>query len=415
VCQPDRAQKALSLLDRLTVRERLWIRAVVEDWRGNRERGIENYKTYLAQYPDDSSGWFRLGYTYLITDRPKQSIEAFEKVIEIDPEASVAYVNIASCYNFMNMDQEALANYDKSFQMDEDLRTSTFVNHEYGFLLVRMGEFEKADQNFRIMLAQETADMRASGNRSLGMLNTYLGKYSEALEHFGEALLIHRTAGGKLSEMRDHMYLAAAHRAKGERSAVIREMGAARKIQREIKPSPSWLTLAGKFYARMGMIREAKEIYAEISNRIGDLLAPSGVKRSNRGDQAAYYLLKGEIELAERKFDEAIETFESALTLESNNYYLESLAFAHYSRGNLDEAIAKYEQLLETRLLTSEAQEHWILAHYRLGILNEQKGDIDKATEFYEQFLDIWKEADTDLVSLVDARKHLSRLKSRNG
>ena len=40
--------KALSLLDRLTLRERLWIRAVVEDWRGNREQGIENYRTYLT-------------------------------------------------------------------------------------------------------------------------------------------------------------------------------------------------------------------------------------------------------------------------------------------------------------------------------------------------------------------------------
>ena len=58
-------QKALSLLDRLTTREKLWIRAIVEDWRGNRDQGIQNYKAYLAEYPDDSGAWYRLGYAYL--------------------------------------------------------------------------------------------------------------------------------------------------------------------------------------------------------------------------------------------------------------------------------------------------------------------------------------------------------------
>ncbi|MDX1585819.1 MAG: protein kinase, partial [Balneolaceae bacterium] len=54
-------QKALEQMDRLTVRERLWIRAVVEDWRGDREKAIENYKSYLSQYPDDYAAWWRLG------------------------------------------------------------------------------------------------------------------------------------------------------------------------------------------------------------------------------------------------------------------------------------------------------------------------------------------------------------------
>ena len=53
--------RALSLVDRLTLRERLWVNAVVEDWRGNRDSGIERYKAYVSQYPDDAAAWFRLG------------------------------------------------------------------------------------------------------------------------------------------------------------------------------------------------------------------------------------------------------------------------------------------------------------------------------------------------------------------
>ena len=40
--------KALSLLDRLSHRERLWITALAEDSRGNRESAISAYRTYLA-------------------------------------------------------------------------------------------------------------------------------------------------------------------------------------------------------------------------------------------------------------------------------------------------------------------------------------------------------------------------------
>jgi len=43
--------KALSLMNRLTLRERLWIRAVVEDCRGNSDQAVEYYKAFLSQYP----------------------------------------------------------------------------------------------------------------------------------------------------------------------------------------------------------------------------------------------------------------------------------------------------------------------------------------------------------------------------
>ena len=46
-------QIALGLADRLTVRERLWIQASVEDSRGNRQQAVNAFNVYLAQYPDD--------------------------------------------------------------------------------------------------------------------------------------------------------------------------------------------------------------------------------------------------------------------------------------------------------------------------------------------------------------------------
>ena len=47
-----------------------------------------------------------------------------------------------------------------------------------------------------------------------------------------------------------------------------------------------------------------------------------------------------------------------------------------------------------------------------LGKIYEAKGDIVSAIENYEKLLDLWKDADEDLVDLVDAKKRLKRLKN---
>ncbi len=133
-------QKALSLLDRLTAREQLWVRAVVEDWRGNRDEGIRNYRTYLAQYPDDSSAWFRLGYAYMISGQREQAVEAFKRMLELDEESADAYVNIATCLSALKKNDESLTYYQRAFALNPNLETGLFINNEYGFLLVRMGK-----------------------------------------------------------------------------------------------------------------------------------------------------------------------------------------------------------------------------------------------------------------------------------
>ena len=58
-------QKALALVERLTPKERLLIAALAEESRGNRERAVDAYRTYLGRSPDDSRGWFRLGWTQM--------------------------------------------------------------------------------------------------------------------------------------------------------------------------------------------------------------------------------------------------------------------------------------------------------------------------------------------------------------
>jgi len=403
-------QKALGLLDRLTAREKLWIQAIVEDWRGNRDQGIQNYRAYLAQYPDDSAAWFRLGYAYLVARQLEPGVEAFKKVIELDNTGAAGYINLATCYRGLRKNEEALASYQKAFQLSPDEATGNFVNNEYGYLLVRMGKIPEARQTFEIMIARPETAKKSRGYRSLGLLQMYQGQYSAAQETLKAAVNLNKTFQYKLSEMRDHLFLAINYGLKKQKAAFEKEMTAVNLIQKEIKIEPFFLHRIGKIYARLNRLQDADRLLTNLKSLIGDVLATSGIGRSNRTDQASFYLLKGEIDLAQNRFEEAINSFSSAANLDSTMVE-DSLAFAYAKSGNLDKAIEKYREFLGTDVLGREGQELWILAHYQLGNLFEQKGEQAEAKKYYERFLDIWKDADPGIPEVDDARKRLAALK----
>jgi len=403
-------QKALSLLDRLTAREKLWIRAIIEDWRGNRDQGIQNYQAYLAQYPDDSGAWFRLGYAYLQARQLEQGVEAFKKVIQLDNAGAGGYINLASCYAGLKKDEEALVNYQKAFDLNPDEATGLFVNNEYGYLLVRMEKIQEARQTFEKMIAQPVKAKKAKGYRSLGLLQMYQGQYSAAQASLKEAVMLNKIIKTTLSEMRDHLFLAINYGMKNQHEAFENEMASVRMIQKENKIDPVFLFKIGKIYARLNRLKEAGQMLENLKSLVGDVLAASGIGRSNQTDQAAFYLLEGEINLAQKRFEEAINSFEMAANLRSGMLE-DSLALAYFKSGKLDKSIEKYQEFLKTDVLGYEGQELWILAHYQLGKLYEQRGESAEAVKSYERFLEIWKDADPDLSVVMDAKKRLSALK----
>jgi cytochrome c-type biogenesis protein CcmH/NrfG len=68
--------------------------------------------------------------------------------------------------------------------------------------------------------------------------------------------------------------------------------------------------------------------------------------------------------------------------------------------------------LLSTYDINTVFNPIWVVkAHYLLGIAYEKSGWNAKAIEQYEEFLDIWKNADPGIPEIADAKERVKRLK----
>ena len=55
----------------------------------------------------------------------------------------------------------------------------------------------------------------------------------------------------------------------------------------------------------------------------------------------------------------------------------------------------------------------YALSFYRLAICHESERRKDKAAEYYQKFLDVWKDADPGIPEVQSASRKLMQLRSR--
>jgi tetratricopeptide (TPR) repeat protein/tRNA A-37 threonylcarbamoyl transferase component Bud32 len=402
--------RALGMINRLTLRERFWIQAVVEDCRGDSDKAAEYYKTFLAQYPDDRDGWLRLGWVHMARQgQYEKAIEAFKKALEISPSNSTAYVNIATCYTGLHNYEEARKNYEKGFELSPADLLGYSVNPDYGFTLVRLGDLQKAAETFQKMIAADEVRKRARGYRSMAFLEIYQGKLSDAIANFKRAILINRAEKASDSEFRDHLFLASAYRLKGRKADFLLELAAADRTLSQAPFDPGFISELATLYARTGKTREASRLLNDMSMQAKNLTAISALNRTDKGDQADISLIKGEIALANGRITEAIECFELSRNLEPG-YPHAPLALAYRKAGKLREAADNYEESIAQSRFFGQLIEHWVLAHYELARIYTELGDTEKAKAYYGKFFNIWKNADPDIPILKQAKAEYSRL-----
>jgi tetratricopeptide (TPR) repeat protein len=393
-------------LDRLTERERLWLRSLIAGSRGRSQEAIDLLETYTRAYPDDRDAWYNLGSDYMRERRCDDAIPALQHALDIDSTMTNAFIQMATCYNNSHQPEEAIPLYQRAFALDSGAMTSGYINHEYGATLVEAGRFPEAEATFRRAM-NFTADraQQFGGRRSLALLRMFQGRYDEATDLLHDAATMARAANAGLTEYRNLLYLAAALRTKGDTAGLRAQLAAAERVRADSLYVPPFLLMVqGKLYAQAGDVSAADAIVAALDSAAGPTPTPD--------DQASAELLNGEVALARGDTQHAIEQLELAATRAPRPYFTEALARAYAKAGDVSRAIAEYEKVVEHVAFGTEGQEPWILAHVELGQLYEAQGEYAKAIAAYQQFVDLWRDADPDLARSVDEiRSHIETLR----
>jgi tetratricopeptide (TPR) repeat protein len=130
------------------------------------------------------------------------------------------------------------------------------------------------------------------------------------------------------------------------------------------------------------------------------------------------YHLMGVIELERQNYGSAAEYIEKSLPMISvrsrlNIAVADSLASAYYGMGEAAKSRREYERMATFPRGRQFYGDVYALRFYHLARSFEAEGLTEEAIEYYEEFLDIWKDAEPGIPELDSASRKLSEYKNR--
>jgi len=438
--------KAVEYSNHASELQRFYIRAQEAELAGEFAREVSVLKKLLERYPLEKAAYALLGnaygglgYPYGGLDQPEEGIQCYERAIQIDPLYKEAYNWLAYAYDATgNFDksiwaidkyislapeeanpydskgdlyawnghlEEAIASYRKALEVKPDFYGSL---QKLAALYTYKREYDRAEECCERLAASSSRDARSFGRWILGAIYAYRGKLDMALQVLDEGLSADRMEKVATSpnafkhEIKAFIYLE-----KKNPDLVVKE---AKKYWESMNGNRSdFPTNARDEYsyllAASGNISQAQEVAGSLKR---DLAAGNKAAAQMQG----YWRAVGAIELAKGNWQAAAGDFEKGLVgvPASGNPWRVLLGEAYLEMDRRAEAVDVLERVVSSYPVPGNPILA-VKAHYLLGLAYEKSGWREKAVEQYQEFLEIWKEADPGISEIVDAKARLAQLK----
>jgi len=426
--------KALEYSDRVSRKEKHYIKSYEAFASGGWDRYIKELKKIVERYPEEKEAFYRLGSYYYDQGQFEQTVHYLNKVIEIDPLYKLVYNKLAYTYNEMGdfeksiwainkyisiapdepnpydsradlyayngkLDQ-AIESYKKANRISPD-----FSSEKLGHMYLFKREYAKAESCYKEIASSSEKGRRSDGRTYLAFIPLYQGKFEEALTILDNGIAADKMEQVDLVTIIDKNQVKMnIYKQKKDWSRASKEAEMFMETYRKNDPD---------------LIGEERIIYIMLLAESNDFkkaeevakVLRKNIEKKDQSRMVIYWWSVGYIELARGNFEESITNFEKVAQVRQNFSTIYWLARAYLEAGRLGEAVAEFEKALsrydEVRIWNAI----WaVKAHYLLGSAYEKSGWNKKAIEKYEEFLEIWKDADPGIPEVEDAKERLEKL-----
>ena len=272
-----------------------------------------------------------------------------------------------------------------------------------GQLLIKMAQFDKAEELYKILLKETTNQGEKSHLfHHLGYIKDNQGRYTEALEYYEKDLEI-----TKKTLPTNHPNLATSYNniglvyiSMGEYSKALEYCEKSLEIRKKALPAnhPGLATSYSNFgslYNRMGEYSKALEYY-EKSLEIDQKTLPA-----NHPDFARSYNNIGLVYDSMGEYSKALEYYEKSIeiyqkTLPANHPDLatsyNNIGLVYYMMSEYSKALEYYEKSIEIYQKTLPANHPDLATSYNnIGLVYYMMSEYSKALEYYEKSIEIYQ------------------------
>ena len=401
----ETTRKAWQFRDRASDQERFYIdfsyyRTVTEDL----EKAIQTCELWAQTYPRDPRPHGFLGSSASTAlGKYEKAAEENRKEIEIDPDHSMAYANLAADYIYRDRLAEAEITLKRASERKLDIPDFLALRYEIAFL-----KDDKAEMERLAPLGQESPELEDWMRDKEASVLAYSGHLQQARRESRSAVDLALRAG--------HREGAAQH----EAGAAVREILFGNTLESR-KSAVSAHNLSNGRDAEYGA---ALALALSGNSSQSQTLADDLEKRFPEDTSVSFsYLpaLRALLALNHRDPSKAIELLLPAAPYELAWQGGGSVGFVGslypvYVRGEAylalhqgAEAAAEFQKILDHRgIVVSDPI--GALARLQLGRALAMAGDRTRAKAAYQDFLTLWKDADPDIPILKQAKSEYARL-----
>jgi tetratricopeptide (TPR) repeat protein/predicted Ser/Thr protein kinase len=373
----------------------------------DRTEVIRAYRAVLDLDPDETTALNNLSLELFALYEHEEAERLLSHAVEVDPSVLVAHINLVLAQ--VALGAFAAAESSAARLAEVFSAENPFVRLVRGGLASTRGEYTTAEDHFEQVGAAQRASlsMQAFSLDGLASVAQLTGHIRLADRHYRDLMAVRAqqgNPGASLAEAVEAAWLEILYRDRPAEAVRIMDAALARYPMGQIEAADRPYLALAELFAAVGQIDVARRYMTGFESEVD-----AGLQRGIAFRHGAV----GFIALAEGRTQDAITSFRAWYDEGGDISASYALGTAYGAAGDVDSALASYERAVNTTRLFGlyENDRRLWQGYLRLGELNEEKGEREKATEYYSRFVELWKDADAELQPQVrDVTERIARL-----